>query len=89
MAVLFLIHYLTHPRRKNPLVQAALLMLSVACGCYVVHSVNETGYFAIMKRTPALGTLWVWSVLEMELWLDLLSCALVCGFTWWGEYGVF
>lgn len=86
--MVFLIHYLVHPHRNRWLVQVGLLILSVACGCYIVDSVNRAGYYAVMKKTPPLGTLWVWAVVEMDVWLDVLSCAIVGIFTWWGEYNV-
>ncbi|TGZ84341.1 hypothetical protein EX30DRAFT_393846 [Ascodesmis nigricans] len=85
---IFIIHYFTHPRRNNPFVQAGLLALSIGCGAFIVQSVNDAGYFAVMKRAPPLGTLWVWSVVEMNLWLDVLSCVLVGAFTWWGGYHI-
>lgn len=62
--------------------------MSVAAGCYVVKSVNEYSYYFVMKRMPPVGTIWVWSVVEMGLLESVLSCGVVLGFVWWGEYSI-
>ena len=69
---------------KVPVVvrQVGFLVLSVGTGCYTIHAANRYDYFAVMKRTPPLGTLWVWSVIEMDLGFAVASViqkSLSCG----------
>ena len=47
---------------------------------------NEEPYFAVMKRAPPLGTVWVWCVLEQRLEVAVLGIAVVGGYFWFGGY---
>ncbi|MCJ1366708.1 hypothetical protein MMC16_005838 [Acarospora aff. strigata] len=71
-------HPKPHPSRlHNPI----FLLLSLLSGTYLLHIANVSTYYAVMKRAPAIGTLWVWSVVEMELkW----AVAGVVGVLGWG-----
>lgn len=81
--------YVFHPRASALWAQLMFLGLSVAAGCYMIYSSSEEPYFAVMKRAPPLGTLWVWSVIEMRLEMALLSVVAVGGYFWWGGHSIF
>ncbi|EGC44475.1 conserved hypothetical protein [Histoplasma capsulatum var. duboisii H88] len=36
-------------------------------GGRLIAMTNEASYYAVMKKTPSVGTLWVWAVLELPL----------------------
>lgn len=59
-----------------------------ATGCYLIYLTNDEGYYAVMKDAPSVGTLWVWTVLEMGLLGALLGVAGPAGFAWWYGYGM-
>ncbi|APA11357.1 hypothetical protein SS1G_11607 [Sclerotinia sclerotiorum 1980 UF-70] len=40
---------------------------SISAGCYLIHITNEYGSFAIMKQAPPIGTIWIWSVIELNI----------------------
>ena len=61
----------------------------MAAGCYLIYSSNEEAYFAVMKRAPPLGTLWVWSVIEMRLEFAVGSLIAVGAYFWRGGYTIF
>ena len=69
--------------------QALFLAAAVGAGCYMVHSVHNHGYFAVMKRVPPVGTVWVWSVVEMRLGWAVMSLVGVGGYTWWFGYSFY
>jgi hypothetical protein len=50
---------------------------------------NVYDYYAVMKQAPPLGTLWVWSVIEMKLPYALVGLVANLGYMWWKGYGVF
>ena len=83
--LLFLIYFF-HPRASRPEVQALFFVGSVTAGCYLVKSSNEDPYFAVMKRAPPLGTMWVWCVLEQRLEVAVAGVLAVGGYFWWGDY---
>ena len=68
--------------------QVLYVIIANTAGCYLIYLTNDKGYYAVMKRAPAIGTLWVWCIIEMGL---LGSLAGVVGpglFSWWNGYGL-
>ena len=80
---------LMHPRSSAAWAQVTFFVGSVAAGCYLVQTSNRAAYYAVMKRAPPLGTLWVWTVMEMKLSVALVSLAVVTVYFWWGEFSIF
>ncbi|CAG8975830.1 hypothetical protein HYALB_00009410 [Hymenoscyphus albidus] len=89
--IILLFFYFLHPhptppillprlpqKLQKPLHQAFFFVSSVAAGCYLIHSTNTDAYYAVMKRSPPLGVLWIWSVIEMDVVPATVSL-LVCG----------
>lgn len=66
--------------------QMFFFVIAVGVGCYTIHVSNRYGYYAVMKQTPPMGTLWIWSVVEMKLTFAAASMAVNFGFLWWGGY---
>lgn len=69
--------------------QAVFLAGSIAAGCYLIHTGNQDGYYAIMKTIPPVGVLWIWSMVEMSLWGCLVNAAVVGGYTWYNGFSNF
>lgn len=67
---------------QHGLRQAIFFGASVSVGCYLIYITNKYSYLAVLKRSPPLGCLWVWSVLEMDLGLSVLSLVACYGFFW-------
>ena len=101
LPVLFLLVHFMHGhiatiRLNGKLAQGAeiikqLTYIGIAnvAGCYLIRMVNDGGYMAVMKNAPSIGTLWVWTVVEMGL---VGSLAGVIGpgiFAWYNGYGVY
>jgi hypothetical protein len=92
MPIFMLLVYLTHVEisYRFPLPRNLLFLAgSVAAGCYLVFAGNKHGYFNVMKAAPPLGTLWVWSVIEMALPYATLSVISVFGYLWWNQFSFF
>ncbi|EKG15521.1 hypothetical protein MPH_07261 [Macrophomina phaseolina MS6] len=69
--------------------QAFFFATAVAAGCYCVYAGNMFGYYAVMKRAPPVGVLWIWTVVEMEKWYAAASVLIVFGYTWWNKFGLY
>lgn len=65
------------------------LPLAVLLGVKLMVMTNEEPYYAVMKRAPAIGTLWVWSILEIQVGAAILGALgpLIWG-VWWKGYGI-
>ncbi|KAH8780553.1 hypothetical protein BGZ57DRAFT_24392 [Hyaloscypha finlandica] len=90
--IILLLFYSFHPHpsppmflprlstRIQPLLHQLLFFVSsVAAGCYLIYITNMHGYYAVMKQAPPLGSLWIWSVIELDIfWAtgSLIFCVL-------------
>ncbi|KAI1188344.1 hypothetical protein F5B17DRAFT_429639 [Nemania serpens] len=101
LVVFFAFFYVLHPHPSSPallpglplryqafLRQAIFFVASTVSGCYLIDISNNYGYMYIMKRSPPLGCLWVWSVIELNLAPALASLAIACGFFYQGGYSL-
>ncbi|KAI1267447.1 hypothetical protein F5Y18DRAFT_338122 [Xylariaceae sp. FL1019] len=75
-------------RFQHPLRQAVFLVASTVCGCYLIHITSSYGYIAVMKQSPPIACLWVWSVIELNLSLAVASLAVIGAFFWQGDYSL-
>ena len=69
--------------------QIFFFAVGVGAGCYVIYAANKYSYYAVMKRAPPLGTLWIWSVIEMNLPFAAVSLVVNFGFLWYNGYSAF
>lgn len=76
-------------KRFETVRQIFFLTVAVAAGCYLIHAGNRYGYYKVMKQAPPLGTLWIWSVIEMKLAFAVVSVVADVGFMWWKGYSAF
>ncbi|PNS19346.1 Polyphosphoinositide phosphatase [Sphaceloma murrayae] len=68
--------------------QGIHFVLGVGAGCYLLWIGNRAGYLAVMKRAPPVGTVWVWSVIEMKLEWAVVSLVACIGYLWWNGFSV-
>jgi hypothetical protein len=69
--------------------QLGFLAASVFAGCFIIKTGNEDGYYMVMKQAPPVGTIWVWSVVEMDIIWSVLHIVAVGAYMWWNNYGAF
>lgn len=97
--VILLLFYSLHPHAEPSAIlptlpksiqhilhQVLFFVSSIAAGSYLIYITNTFGYYAIMKQSPPLGCLWIWSVIELDLaWAcaSLLACV---GYLKYGGY---
>ncbi|OJJ81418.1 uncharacterized protein ASPGLDRAFT_668909 [Aspergillus glaucus CBS 516.65] len=66
------------------------LSLAVFLGVKLMTITNNAPYYAVMKRAPAIGTLWVWCILEVPLGASVLGALGPLGWgVWYKGYGIF
>jgi hypothetical protein len=92
LPVLWLLIYMmrSDTAKKFPILrQLVFFALAVGAGCYTIHVGNNYDYYAVMKRAPPAGTLWVWSVIELNVAWAALSVLVDVGYLWWMGYSAF
>ncbi|KAK5118978.1 hypothetical protein LTR62_000189 [Meristemomyces frigidus] len=90
--ILFLMIYLLRSEMVERFAtarQAFYLVVAVVSGCYTIHVTNRYDYYYVMKQTPPLATLWIWSVIEMRLAFCVASVVANLGYLWWKNYTIF
>ncbi|KAJ5160066.1 uncharacterized protein N7482_007070 [Penicillium canariense] len=67
-----------------------LLPISAFLGAHLITVTNGEPYYAVMKKAPAYGTIWIWCILEMSLGPAVIGALgpLIWGVYWMG-YGIF
>ncbi|KKK14973.1 hypothetical protein P175DRAFT_0426556 [Aspergillus ochraceoroseus IBT 24754] len=65
------------------------LPAAIFLGARLMEMTNEDTYYAVMKRAPAIGTLWVWCILEIPVGAATLGALgpMIWG-VWWRGYGI-
>ncbi|KAI1172954.1 hypothetical protein F4777DRAFT_482243 [Nemania sp. FL0916] len=99
--VFYAFFYVLHPHPSSPVLlpglplkfqaplrQTIFFLASTCSGCYLIDISHNYGYLYVMKRSPPLGCLWVWSVIELQLAPALVSLAISCGFFYLGGYSM-
>lgn len=61
----------------------ALFIYSLVGGSVMIHTVNHAGYLVVISRSPALGTLWIWSIVQLDLLPAVISLAGVWAYVRW------
>ncbi|KAJ9618893.1 hypothetical protein H2203_008709 [Taxawa tesnikishii (nom. ined.)] len=92
LPILFFLIYTMHSQTASrfPIArQLFYLATAVAAGCYMIYAGNTYSYYAVMKRAPSIGTLWVWSIIESGLAYALLGLSINLIYMKWNGYTVF
>ncbi|KGO74404.1 hypothetical protein PITC_019370 [Penicillium italicum] len=65
------------------------LPLAAVLGAHIIAITNGEPYYAVMKKAPAVGTIWIWSILELSFGPAALGALgpLIWG-VWWMGYGI-
>jgi hypothetical protein len=66
------------------------LPVAAVLGAHLVAITNGDPYYAVMKKAPAVGTIWIWCILELSFGAAVLGALgpLIWG-VWWMDYGIF
>lgn len=87
---LFLVLVVTlHPRASHLATQVLFAAMSIVAGGWLVYASNDEPYLAVMKKAPALGTLWIWAIVEMRWEWAVVCLSIVGGWGWWKGYKFF
>ena len=77
-----------HPRASHPTMQPIFACMAIVAGTWLVKASNEDPYMAVMTKAPALGTLWVWGIVELR-WEVAVGClAVTGGWAWQKGYSI-
>ncbi|GAC76734.1 hypothetical protein PANT_22c00180 [Moesziomyces antarcticus T-34] len=75
----FFIHFNLTSQRQA-LIQVLLFGICSACGCSLIYIVNKSSYDVVIQRVAPLGTLWIFSVVRLDLLPACISLGIVAMF---------
>ncbi|KAF8897454.1 hypothetical protein BD779DRAFT_1490944 [Infundibulicybe gibba] len=68
-----------HHRRM----QFFLFILSILVGPRMIYLINHASWLVNMRQCPPLATLWVYTIVQLDLGPAVLNLITVGGFVWW------
>lgn len=69
--------------------QIVFLLVANYAGCELVRITNTEGYMAVMKNAPSIGTVWVWSVIELGLLGAVAAVAGPAAYAYFKGFGIY
>ncbi|KAH7105713.1 hypothetical protein BKA62DRAFT_690646 [Auriculariales sp. MPI-PUGE-AT-0066] len=75
--------YQTNQYKATKWVQALLFILGAVCGSRLVYILNKSSWLVVIRQSPPLATVWVYTIVQLRLGLAVVSLAAVYGFLWW------
>ncbi|PWN28473.1 hypothetical protein BDZ90DRAFT_231459 [Jaminaea rosea] len=70
------------PFARSRVLQLLFFSTAVTCGCSFVWTYHESPFQVVMRRTPPLGCLWIYSIVKLDLLPCVTSLAIVALFIW-------
>jgi len=83
--LLSLFVFFTTRHKADRRMQAFLFAASVASGIRLIYVVNRSNWRVVMRQCPPLGTLWVYTIVQLQLLPAVGALSLVAGWVWWKD----
>ncbi|KAI0269163.1 hypothetical protein BC834DRAFT_820423 [Gloeopeniophorella convolvens] len=81
--ILAIFIFYTNRYKHTRWLQASLFVLSVAAGTRMIYQVNYANWLVNMQQCPPLATIWVYTILQLDLGPSVLALASVGLWVWW------
>jgi hypothetical protein len=69
--------------------QFLLFWLSVVAGTRMLYLLKRGSWLVNMKQSPPLATIWVYTIVQLELGAAFLNLVVVGGWLWWKGISLF
>ncbi|KAI0003070.1 hypothetical protein BJV74DRAFT_815258 [Russula compacta] len=81
--ILAIFIFYTNRYKHTRWLQACFFVLSVASGTRMIYQVNYSNWRVNMQQCPPLGTIWVYTILQLDLGPAVLALSAVALWVWW------
>ncbi|KAJ7228749.1 hypothetical protein GGX14DRAFT_487397 [Mycena pura] len=75
--------------KRDRRMQLLLFLIGAAAGSRMLFILKRGSYLVNMRQTPPLVTLWIYTVVQMDLGLSVLNLTMVGAFCWWKGLDLF
>ncbi|CAO1617567.1 unnamed protein product [Sympodiomycopsis kandeliae] len=73
------------PKIPQRALQILFFIASILLGSAFVWTFHQSPFMEVVRRTPPLGTLWIYCVVKLDLIPCVVSVATVGAFVWWNQ----
>ncbi|CUA73876.1 hypothetical protein RSOLAG22IIIB_01397 [Rhizoctonia solani] len=73
-----LIHYI-NKRKATPMAQLLLFLTAISAGPRMIWLVNKGSWLRVTRQAPPLGTIWVYTIIQLNLVPAMASLVVVFG----------
>ncbi|KAI9512167.1 hypothetical protein F5148DRAFT_973819 [Russula earlei] len=81
--ILAIFIFYTNRYKHTRWLQVAFFVLSVASGTRMIYQVNYSNWLVNMRQCPPLGTIWVYTVVQLDLGPAVMALSAVALWVWW------
>ncbi|KAF8268240.1 hypothetical protein EI94DRAFT_1800621 [Lactarius quietus] len=81
--ILAIFIFYTNRYKHKRWAQAGLFVLSVVSGTRMIYQVNYSNWLLNMQQCPPIGTIWVYTILQLDLGPSALALSTVGVWVWW------
>ncbi|KAH8999293.1 hypothetical protein EDB92DRAFT_1833448 [Lactarius akahatsu] len=81
--ILAIFIFYTNRYKHRRWAQAGFFILSVLSGTRMIYQVNYSNWLLNMQQCPPIGTIWVYTVLQLDLGPAALALSTVAVWVWW------
>ncbi|TDL29354.1 hypothetical protein BD410DRAFT_758137 [Rickenella mellea] len=75
--------FYTNRHKANRRVQLFLFILSLIVGARMIYNINKANWTTVITQCPPLATIWVYTIVQLELLPAVGGLAIVGAWTWW------
>ncbi|KAH7344611.1 hypothetical protein B0J17DRAFT_636131 [Rhizoctonia solani] len=77
--ILFILIHYTNKHKAAPLAQLMLFLTAILAGPRMIWLVNKGSWLHVTRQAPPLGTIWVYTIIQLNLVPAVASLAIVFG----------
>jgi len=83
--ILSLFIFYTNRHKRDRRMQLLLFIISIAIGSRMIYQFNHASWLVNMKECPPLATIWIYTIIQLELIPAFLNLVVVGVFVWWKD----
>jgi len=83
--ILSLFIFYTNRHKRDRRMQFLLFIISIAVGTRMIYQFNHASWLVNMSQCPPLATVWIYTVIQLELIPAFLNLVVVGAFIWWKD----
>jgi len=81
--ILSLFIFYTNRHKRHRRMQFLLFIVSIVVGSRMIYQLNHASWLVNINQCPPLATIWIYTIIQLELSPAFLNLVVVGAFVWW------